>query len=93
MTRSHLAHSELRMTMETGLPSVRPNRTPPSSSRASRSIFMRGPRPNPSRRRASSSAMRLVETGMPAGSPSTMTVRAGPCDSPAVRYRITVLAY
>src|SRR5262245_7077413 len=81
------------MTSETGEPRVRPCRTPPVNSRSSRSNRMRGPRPNPRRRRASSAAISSIVIGSPAGSPSTTTARAGPCDSPAVRKRNMFLRF
>ncbi len=81
----HFGHSVLWMTIETGEPSVSPWRMPPRISTSSRSKRIRGPRPKPSRRRASSSWSCSSVTERPAGSPSTTTVRAGPCDSPAVK--------
>lgn len=75
------------MTTETGDPKVRPCRTPPRSSTSSCSNRIRGPRPYPSRRRANSSCSCSASISKPAGSPSTMTVSAGPCDSPAVKNR------
>src|SRR4029077_4437655 len=47
------------------------------------------PRPNPRRRRASSALISSTVTVNPAGSPSMMTTRARPWDSPAVRKRST----
>src|SRR5690348_14780966 len=38
-------------------------------------------------RRARSLLMASRSIGTPAGNPSTMAVRPGPCDSPAVKYR------
>src|SRR5438045_1584661 len=60
---------------------------PPVTSALSRSIFMRPPRPWPSWRRAMSALRSCGVTSRPAGSPSTMHVRPGPCDSPAVMRR------
>ena len=48
---------------------------------------MRRPRPYPSWRRARSTARSSALIVNPAGTPSTMMTRAGPCDSPAVRNR------
>src|SRR3954451_19625748 len=67
-----------------GPPSVRPCRTPEVTSAASRSIFMRPPRPWPSWRRAMSALIACGWSSSPAGRPSTMQVSPGPCDSPAV---------
>ena len=67
MTRCHFGHSLLPMRMAIGPPWVRPCRTPPSSSTSSRSKDIRAPRPWPSRRRASASAMTSVVTSTPAG--------------------------
>ena len=55
-----------------------------SRRRASRSIFMRPPRPWPSWRRAMSASIASRSSSRPAGRPSTTQVRPGPCDSPAV---------
>src|SRR6266542_3499739 len=89
MTVSHLGHSELPTRIATGLPSVTPCRTPPTSSTSSCSKLMRAPRPYPSRRRASSRTMSALVTSIPAGTPSRMATSAGPCDSPAVNQRST----
>ena len=89
ISSAHFGHSVLRIMIATGDPSVRPWRTPPRNSSSSSSRRMRGPRPNPRRRRASSVAMSSMATGKPAGSPSTTATRAGPCDSPAVKKRST----
>src|SRR3954447_1324887 len=67
-----------------GPPSVSPWRTPEVTSAASRSIFMRPPRPWPSWRRAMSALMASGSSSSPAGRTSTMQVRPGPGDSPAV---------
>ena len=67
-----------------GEPSVLPWRTPAVTWAVSRSIFMRPPRPWPSWRRAMSRSMASRSSSSPAGRPSTMHVRPGPCDSPAV---------
>src|SRR6516165_2219777 len=66
---------------------------PPTRVISSASKRMRGPRPYPRRRRASSAATSDDSTGSPAGRPSTMTTRARPCDSPAVRKRSTEPRY
>src|SRR5215212_5796127 len=73
--------------MHTGLPSVRPWRTPAVTSARSFSIFMRPPRPWPSWRRARSASMSSGRSSRPAGSPSTIAVSPGPWDSPAVTNR------
>src|SRR5215210_8123225 len=73
--------------MHTGLPSVRPCRTPAVTSARSFSIFMRPPRPCPSCLRARSVSMSSGRSSIPAGSPSTMAVSPGPWDSPAVTNR------
>src|SRR3954468_15681847 len=59
------------------------------------SIFIRPPRPCPSWRRASSLSRSSGRSSRPAGSPSTIAVRPGPCDSPAVvkRSAIGLLPY
>ena len=57
---------------------------PPVTSAASRSIFMRPPRPWPSWRRAMSRLISSAVRRRPAGSPSSTQVSPGPCDSPAV---------
>ena len=87
MTCSHFGHSVLPIRTATGPPWVRPCRTPPSSSTSSRSKVIRAPLPWPRRRRASASARSSVVTATPAGSPSRVASRAGPCDSPAVSQR------
>ena len=51
---SHFGHSVLPISMATGDPRVRPWRMPASRITSSASNRIRGPRPNPSRRRASS---------------------------------------
>ena len=81
---SQLAKSRLVTCRAIGPPRVRPWRTPPVTSAASRSIFMRPPRPWPSWRRAMSASTASRSSSRPAGMPSTMQVRPGPCDSPAV---------
>src|SRR4051794_19228695 len=48
---------------------------------------MRPPRPWPSWRRAMSPLIASAVSSSPAGRPSTMQVRPGPCDSPAVMRR------
>src|SRR3954453_20595076 len=78
------------MLSETGLPSVRPWRTPAVTSARSDSIFMRPPRPWPSWRRARSRSMSSGRSSRPAGSPSTTAVSPGPCDSPAVVKRSAI---
>ena len=67
--------------------SVRPCRTPEVISALSRSIFMRPPRPWPSWRRDMSRSIAVRSSSRPAGRPSTMQVRPGPWDSPAVTTR------
>ena len=81
----HLGHSVLPISMATGDPRVRPWRIPPSRVSSSCSNRIRGPRPYPSRRRASSAPISSAVISRPAGSPSMVTTRARPCDSPAVR--------
>ena len=76
-----------RSTCATGLPSVRPWRTPAVTSARSFSIFIRPPRPWPSWRRARSASMSSGRSSSPAGSPSTIAVSPGPWDSPAVTNR------
>src|SRR3954452_4487974 len=78
------------MLSETGLPSVRPWRTPGVTSARSDSIFMRPPRPWPSWRRARSRSMSSGRSSRPAGSPSTTAVSPGPCDPPAVVKRSAI---
>src|SRR3954453_1778030 len=73
--------------MHTGLPSVRPWRTPAVTWARSFSIFIRPPRPWPSWRRARSASMSSGRRSSPAGNPSTMAVSPGPWDSPAVTNR------
>ena len=80
-------HSLFLISMATGEPSVRPWRTPPSNVELVLLELWRGPRPYPRRRRASSAWISSTVIGSPAGSPSTITTRAWPWDSPAVRYR------
>ena len=87
ITCSHFAHSELPTSIATGPPRVRPWRTPPRKRTSSRSNFIRAPRPAPSRRRARSSPTSADVTAIPAGRPSAIVTRAGPCDSPAVNQR------
>ena len=70
-----------------GLPSVLPCRTPPRIRTASFSIFIRPPRPYPPIRRVRSRLMSVASTGTWDGIPSRMATRAGPWDSPAVKYR------
>ena len=82
---SQFTQSALTTRKLTGLPSVSPNRTPDNISAQSRSIFIRPPRPNPSCRRAISWFSFASSSGKPAGNPSTIAVRHGPCDSPAVK--------
>ena len=78
MTVSHLGHSVLPTRMATGLPSVRPCRTPPVISTSSCSNFIRAPRPYPARRRASAAAMSALVISTPAGIPSQMATSARP---------------
>ena len=75
-----------------GPPSVVPWRTPAVTSARSRSIFIRPPRPWPSWRRAMSRLSVSSSSSRPAGRPSTMQVRPGPCDSPAVMRRSVMTA-
>src|SRR5437588_1053057 len=86
-SRYFCSHSALAIVRAIGAPSVRPWRSPPRTSKASRSRLWRPLRPYPWRRRASSSARALSETGTPAGSPSRIPTRAFPWDSPAVSRR------
>ena len=86
ISSSHLGHSVLAISMATGEPRVRPWRMPPTRVTSSASKRMRGPRPKPRRRRASSPGdLGSTVIGSPAGRPSTITTRALPWDSPAVR--------
>src|SRR5450756_1917302 len=48
---------------------------------------IRAPRPYPRRRRARATWTSEVVTSTPAGRPSRIPTRAGPCDSPAVNHR------
>src|SRR5258707_9030988 len=50
------------------------------------------PLPYPPCRRFSSTLMNSASRTIPEGNPSTMAVRAGPCDSPAVRERGILLS-
>ncbi len=86
ITVSHLGHSVLPMPTATGPPWVSPCRMPPMMLTASASNFIRAPRPNPSRRRASASAMSALVTRTCAGRPSRIATSEGPCDSPAVSH-------
>ena len=72
ISSSHLGHSVLAISMATGEPRVRPWRIPPTMVISSASNRMRGPRPKPSRRRASSPPISSTVTGNPAGRPSTI---------------------
>ena len=90
---SQLAKSLLGIWSATGPPSVRPWRTPAVTSALSLSIFIRPPRPWPSWRRAMSPLIASRSSSRPAGSPSTMQVRPGPCDSPAVMRRSAIRPY
>ena len=87
MISSQLVQSRLWISIATGEPSVSPERTPAIHSIRSFSIFIRAPRPYPIIRRPRSRSTHSAVTGSPAGSPSTMTLRALPWDSPAVRKR------
>ena len=73
-----------------GPPIVFPNRTPESIRAISFSQAIRPPRPYPCWRRAKCSAMSASVISKPAGTPSTIPVRVGPCDSPAVKYLIMI---
>ncbi len=75
-----------------GLPRVRPCRTPERISTVSVSIFIRPPRPWPSCRRAMSRSSASRSSSRPAGMPSTIATRPGPCDSPAVVKRKPLIA-
>ena len=68
-----------------GAPVVTPWYVPESMMTRSVSSFCRLPRPYPPWRRSSSRSMNALSISTPEGKPSTMAVRAGPCDSPAVR--------
>src|ERR1700722_15542494 len=87
ISSSHFGHSVLAISMATGEPIVRPCRIPPIRVTSSASNRILGPRPYPSRRRASPRWMSSAVTRSPAGTPSRMTTRARPWDSPAVRKR------
>src|ERR1700733_7212645 len=93
ISSAHFGHSVLAISMATGEPRVRPCLMPPRRVISSASKRMRGPRPKPSRRRANSPVMSDASTGRPAGRPSTITTRARPWDSPAVRKRSTGQRY
>ena len=84
---SQFAKSRLATGRATGPPSVRPWRTPAVTWAASFSIFIRPPRPWPSWRRAMSRSIGSRSSSSPAGRPSTIQVRPGPWDSPAVTTR------
>src|SRR6188768_1924605 len=73
--------------MHTGLPSVRPWRTPAVICARSFSIFMRPPRPCPSWRRARSASTSSGRSSSPRGRPPTIAGSPGPWDSPAVTNR------
>ena len=81
----HFGHSVFLISIATGEPNVLPWRMPPRRAISSTSKRIRGPRPKPRRRRANWAWTAASVIGSPAGSPSTMTTRAWPCDSPAVR--------
>ena len=66
---------------------------PAVTSAVSFSIFIRPPRPWPSWRRAMSPSIASWSSSSPAGRPSTMQVRPGPCDSPAVMRRSAIRPY
>ena len=85
ISSSHFGHSVLAISMAIGDPRVRPWRMPPTRLTSSTSKRIRGPRPKPSRRRASPRWMSSAVTRRPAGTPSRITTRARPWDSPAVR--------
>ncbi len=78
MVLCQFSQSRLWIVRLTGLPSVRPQRTPEEMWTWSRSIFMRPPRPYPRWRRARSSLMWSSVRGRPAGTPSMTAVRASP---------------
>src|SRR5699024_8572335 len=52
---------------------------------------MRPPRPQPPWRRFKSPFISSAVKGSPAGTPSIIAVKRGPCDSPAVKYLILFL--
>ena len=81
---SQFLKSRLATWSAMGPPSVRPWRTPAVTCAESFSIFIRPPRPWPSWRRAMSPSIASWSSSRPAGRPSTIVVRPGPCDSPAV---------
>ena len=84
---SHFGHSALLPTrIATGPPWVSPWRTPPRICTSSCSNFIRAPRPCPSRRRRSASAMSVVVTWTPAGRPSRIDQRR-PVRLPMVNQR------
>ncbi len=80
------SQSRLTTVSAIGDPSVSPPRTPAVMAAESDSICCRLPRPWPPwRRRRSGWRSRSASSSSPAGTPSTITVSCGPCDSPAVR--------
>src|SRR5690606_2990993 len=87
MTSTHLGHSVLPISMVSGPPCDLPWRRPARMRTSSCSNFMRAPRPWPRRRRARAAWTSAVVTSTPAGRPSRMPTRAGPCDSPEVSQR------
>ena len=91
MTVSHFGHSVLPIRTAIGPPCVRPCRMPPITSSSSASNAIRGLRPWPSLRRASSAASSLVVISTPATMPSSTATSAGPWDSPAVIQRNTTV--
>ncbi|CAB4858273.1 unannotated protein [freshwater metagenome] len=91
ITSVHLGHSVFVIRSATGPPMVSPCRTPPETKTSSASNFIRAPRPYPSRRRARSLRISSNDNGMPDGSPSIIPMSSGPCDSPAVSHRMSLL--
>ena len=67
-----------------GCPACGRGARPERISTESDSIFIRPPRPWPSWRRAMSRSSASRSSSSPAGMPSTIATRPGPCDSPAV---------
>ena len=89
ITVSHFGHSVLPIRTATGPPCVLPCRMPPITSSSSASNAIRGLRPCPSLRRASSAVSSFVVISTPATMPSSTATSAGPWDSPAVIQRST----
>ncbi len=81
----HFGHSVLWITSETGDPSV--SAVPDAAEELDVVALEPHPRAAPEAEAAPGQlvAISSIVMGRPAGSPSTTTARAGPCDSPAVR--------